>query len=158
MYEKDKSKVAKAEKNIIDMVKEDNTYIENYKNSPMTDDETKLWAEFNDNTVKYRENRDKVIEAAKANNFEEAQKQYVEMVPMQTSMMDSLDKVIEINLSQAKIANQNIYSIYTKCKYNYLYIDFYRFYNCNFNWIVYVKKYKYTIKKDKRLCGKISVI
>jgi len=113
MYEQDKSKLPEIEKGIIANVKEDNEYIENYKNSPMTDDEAKLWAEFNDKTVKYRENRDKVIQAAKANDFDEAQKQYIQMVPTQTAMMDSLDKVIVINLSQAKIANANIYSIYT---------------------------------------------
>src|SRR5471030_825890 len=78
MYEQDKSKLAEVEKNIIAKVKEDNEYIENYKNSLMTDDEAKLWAEFNDKTVKYRENRDKVIQAAKANDFDEAQKQYIQ--------------------------------------------------------------------------------
>lgn len=88
MYEKDQSQIAKSEKNITDNVEEDNQYIESYTNSPMTDNETKLWEEFNDNTKKYREARDKVIASAKSNNFEEAQKQYLQMMPLQTSMMD----------------------------------------------------------------------
>jgi Methyl-accepting chemotaxis protein len=113
MYEKNESEVAKAEKNIADAVQADNEYIKNYTNSPMTDNEAKLWGEFNNNTTKYRSAREKVIAAAKSNDFQEAEKQYTQLVPVQTAMMDSLDKVIEINLSQAKAANQDIYSIYT---------------------------------------------
>ena len=62
--------------------------------------------------------------AAKAHNFEEAKMQYILMVPSQTSMMDSLDKVIVINLSQAKIANANIYSIYTNSNMNIYILTF----------------------------------
>lgn len=113
MYEKNESEVARAEKNIADKVQEDNEYINNYTNSPMTDNERKLWEEFNNNTTKYRDTREKVIAAAKSNNFGEAQKQYIQLIPIQTAMMDSLNKVIEINLSQAKLANENIYSTYT---------------------------------------------
>ncbi len=112
VYEQDKSKLEQTEKNMIQRVKENNDYMDKYSNSSMTNDEAKLWATFTDNLIKYREARDKVVAAGKANNVAEAQKQYVQMVPIQTTMMDSLDKIIDINLYQAKLANQNISSIY----------------------------------------------
>ena len=53
------------------------------------------------------------MESVKSNNLDEAQKKYFEMVPVQTNMIYSLDKVIDMNLSQAKLANENISSTYT---------------------------------------------
>lgn len=118
VYENDNLKLASIEKNITAKVKEDNDYIENYKNSQMTDEEIKAFGEFNNNITKYRETRDKIVAAAKATNFEEAKKQYILMVPVQSAMMDSIDKVIVINVYQAKQANANIYSIYTNSNMN----------------------------------------
>lgn len=58
--------------------------------------------------TKYNDTRDKVMEAVKSNNLDEAQKKYFEMVPVQTNMFYSLEKVIDMNLSQAKLAKENI--------------------------------------------------
>jgi hypothetical protein len=53
-----------------------------------------------------------VVHSVAENYLEEAKKRYLEMVPLQTKMMYSLDKVIDINISDAKSANEDILSTY----------------------------------------------
>ncbi|NSB12815.1 methyl-accepting chemotaxis protein [Clostridium beijerinckii] len=112
MYEKDKYKVEEAQKNVITALNENDKYINDYEKSQMTSSETKSWKEFNDNAKEYNQVRDKVVNAVKSEDLEEAKKRYLEMVPLQTKMMYSLDKVIDINISDAKSANEDISSTY----------------------------------------------
>lgn len=112
MYEKDKYKVEEAQKNVITAFNENDKYINDYEKSQMTSSETKSWKEFNDNAKEYNQVRDKVVNAVKSEDLEEAKKRYLEMVPLQTKMMYSLDKVIDINISDAKSANEDISSTY----------------------------------------------
>lgn len=112
MYEKDKYKVEEAQKNVIAALNENDKYINDYEKSQMTSSETKSWKEFNDNAKEYNQVRDKVVNAVKSEDLEEAKKRYLEMVPLQTKMMYSLDKVIDINISDAKSANEDISSTY----------------------------------------------
>ena len=48
------------------------------------------------------------MEAVKSNNLDEAQRKYLEMVPAQTQMIYSIDNVIDMNLSKAKLAKEDI--------------------------------------------------
>lgn len=112
MYEKDKYKVEEAQKNVITAFNENDKYINDYEKSQMTSSETKSWKEFKDNAKEYNQVRDKVVNAVKSEDLEEAKKRYLEMVPLQTKMMYSLDKVIDINISDAKSANEDISSTY----------------------------------------------
>ncbi|BCZ48779.1 methyl-accepting chemotaxis protein [Clostridium gelidum] len=112
MYEKDKYKVEESQKNIASALIENDKYISDYEKSQMTKDEEKVWAEFNGSMIKYEDIRDKVMESVKSNNLDEAQKKYLEMVPVQTNMIYSLGKVIDMNLSQAKLAKDDISSTY----------------------------------------------
>lgn len=112
MYEKDKYKVEEVQKNVITALNENDKYINDYEKSQMTSSETKSWKEFNDNAKEYNQVRDKVVNAVKSEDLEEAKKRYLEMVPLQTKMMYSLDKVIDINISDAKSANEDISSTY----------------------------------------------
>lgn len=112
MYEKDKYKVEEAQKNVITALNENDKYINDYEKSQMTSSETKSWKEFKDNAKEYNQVRDKVVNAVKSEDLEEAKKRYLEMVPLQTKMMYSLDKVIDINISDAKSANEDISSTY----------------------------------------------
>jgi methyl-accepting chemotaxis protein len=112
MYQKEQYKIEESEKNINLAVNETDKYIADYEKSPMTEKEISAWKDFNDSLGKYKEIREKVVKAVKVENLAEAQMQYVQMVPLQTRMMDSLDKVIDINLSQAKSADENIYATY----------------------------------------------
>ncbi len=112
MYEKDKYKVEEAQKNVLAALNENDKYTSDYEKSQMTSSEAKSWKEFNDNAQEYNQVRDKVVTAVKSSDLEEAKKRYLEMVPLQTKMMYSLDKVIDINISDAKSANEDILSTY----------------------------------------------
>jgi methyl-accepting chemotaxis protein len=112
MYEKDNYKIEEAEKNITSALNENNKYTTDYQKSQMTGSESKAWTEFNDNAEKYNETREKVMVAVKSNNLDEAKRKYFEMIPLQTKMMYSLDKAIDINLSEAKLADEGILSTY----------------------------------------------
>ncbi|WP_026888120.1 methyl-accepting chemotaxis protein [Clostridium beijerinckii] len=112
MYEKDKYKVEEAQKNVLAALNENDKYTSDYEKSQMTSSEAKSWKEFNDNAREYNQVRDKVVTAVKSSDLEEAKKRYLEMVPLQTKMMYSLDKVIDLNISDAKSANEDILSTY----------------------------------------------
>jgi len=112
MYEKDKNVVSEAEKNIAKMVEEDNKYIADYEKLATTEEEKKAFTEFKNNVTKYRDVRQKIISAAKSNDFNEAQNQFVILQPIENEMMSSLDKIIEENLNLADTANNDINSIY----------------------------------------------
>lgn len=117
IYEEDKSKVQQAEKDINSMVEEDNKYIEDYEEIPNSSKEEKVWAEFKKNVIKYRDTRNGVVNAVNSENFIEAQKQYVSMEPIEKEMLDSLDKVIEINLNGAQEADENIHLTYVSANW-----------------------------------------
>lgn len=118
IYEEDKSKVQQAEKDINFMVEEDNKYIEDYERIPNAQEEVKVWAEFKKNVTKYRDTRNGVVDAVNSDNFSEAKKQYLLMEPIEKEMLDSLDKVIEINLSSAQSANGNIHLTYVSANWS----------------------------------------
>ncbi|MFW2486941.1 methyl-accepting chemotaxis protein [Clostridium chromiireducens] len=112
MYEKDKNIVSEAEKKIAKMVEDDNKYIAEYETLATTEDEKKVFTEFRNNVTKYRDVRQKIINAAKSNDFNEAQNQFAKFQPIENEMMNSLDKIIEANFNLADEANNNIDSIY----------------------------------------------
>lgn len=114
MYEKDKTKVEEAKKSIDIMVQEDNEYMSDYQRLADTQEEKKAFGEFQSNVTKYRDARQEIIKAADSNDFNAAQNQYVVMQPIEKEMMDSLDKIIEINSSEAQRANENINLTYIK--------------------------------------------
>ncbi|MVX67113.1 HAMP domain-containing protein [Clostridium chromiireducens] len=112
MYEKDKSKVEHAKNTINALVEEDNKYIGEYEKLAMTPEEQSAFSQFKSNVTKYRASRDGIIRAVDINDFDEAQSQFVAMQPVEDEMMNSLDKIIEINLTAADSANDDINLIY----------------------------------------------
>ncbi|MDK2830080.1 MAG: methyl-accepting chemotaxis protein [Clostridium butyricum] len=79
----------------------------------MNYEEKKIFDTFNAELLQYRTLRENVIGFIHAENFSEAEKQYLEISKVRNEMFDSLSKLIEINLNEAKLANDNINSIYT---------------------------------------------
>ncbi|NRT73880.1 methyl-accepting chemotaxis protein [Clostridium beijerinckii] len=108
MYDQNKKETDQAKKNITDMVTEDNEYIAKYEKLIMTAEEKENWTKFTDNVTKYRDARNRIIDAADLNDSNEVAKQYMIFVPVEEEMLASLDKVIEINLAAAKVASDNI--------------------------------------------------
>ena len=108
MYDQNKKETDQAKKKITDMVTEDNEYIAKYEKLITTAEEKKNWTKFTDNVTKYRDARNRIIDAADLNDSNEVIKQYMIFLPIEEEMMSSLDKVIEINLAAAKLASDNI--------------------------------------------------
>ena len=108
MYDQNKKEVDQAKKNIADMVAADNEYIAKYEKLITTSEEKENWTKFTSNVTKYRDARNKIIDAADLNDSNEVTKQYEIFLPIEEEMLASLDKVIEINLAAAEVASNNI--------------------------------------------------
>ena len=156
MYQKEKYKIEESEKNINLAVSETDKYITDYEKSPMTEKEVKAWEDFNNSLGKYKEIREKVIKAAKVDNLSEAQMQYVQMVPLQTRMMDSLDKVIDINLSQAKAADENIFATYKNANMTIYILTFAGFIVAILFGVLMSRSINVPLKKIKELAERLS--
>jgi methyl-accepting chemotaxis protein len=120
MDEKDKSKVEELQKSINSMVDEDNKYIADYEKLISTPEQEKVWTEFKNNVTKYRDTRNGLIDAINSDNINGAQKQYLLMEPIENEMLDSLDKVIEININEAQTADENISLTFTSANLSIL--------------------------------------
>ncbi|KZL92346.1 four helix bundle sensory module for signal transduction [Clostridium magnum DSM 2767] len=107
-FERDRSKLDEQIKAIEEYTKEDDIFIKEYVSLPSTSEEQKTFDDFKNDLIKYRELRNKVIDLAKANNYDVAVKVYnSEMTVIRDSMLDKLDKCIAINEQSAKQANLN---------------------------------------------------
>lgn len=124
IYEKDKYKVEESKKSINSAINENDKYLSDYENSQMTKEEGIVWAEFNESTKRYKDIRDKVMEYVSSNNLDEAQKKYLEMVPVQTNMIYNVSKVIDMNLLQAKLAKENITYTYSNANITIVILTF----------------------------------
>lgn len=81
MYDQNKKETDKAKKNITDMVTEDNEYIAKYEKLITTAEEKENWTNFTDNVTKYRDARNRIIDAADLNDSNEVTKQYMIFYP-----------------------------------------------------------------------------
>ena len=89
-----------------------------YESIPTTSkEEDKIYDDFKNDLLKYREARTKVIELVKANNYEEAVKIYnSEIDVIRNSMFEKLEKCIEINKKSAEQANLNNIAQFNKAR------------------------------------------
>ncbi|MBW6410280.1 methyl-accepting chemotaxis protein [Clostridium weizhouense] len=115
LNEKDPDKIVEAEKNINNVVEQNNKYIEEYDKLPFIEEEKEFWTNFKGDLYKYRKIRNNIIDAVKVNDYDTAQKEYNNIQSVKDSMMNNIDKVIDINENNAKEVNDNTYSIYIKC-------------------------------------------
>ncbi len=114
VFERDKSKLAEQIKAIDDLTNQNIKLQKEYDSTPdetnvdAVREESKVYDDFNNELVKYRELRDKVINIVKTGNYDEVVKVYnSELVPLRVSMFDKLDKLIAINIKLAEQANSN---------------------------------------------------
>ncbi|MCE5222132.1 MAG: methyl-accepting chemotaxis protein [Clostridium sp.] len=112
VFVRDESKKADLEKDIQINVDENNKYITAYEKLPMNDAEKQILSTYKNQLGQYRNLRDNVIKLVDAENYDEAVKQYQQIPVMIESIMENLDKLITVNLDDAKTANLNNHSIY----------------------------------------------
>lgn len=109
--EDEKNEIEKAKKNIDDIVNEDNEYISQLDKILINQKEIG-WEEFKEDLNSYRTARKAVTDAVNADNKNEAEKQYKAIQAITEKMFNSLDKVVKINLEDAKKASENNHITY----------------------------------------------
>lgn len=113
IYERDRSKIDEVTKEIAECTKADDIFLKEYDDLPLLPEEQKTFDDFKNDLVKYRQVRNKVIDLAKNNNYDEAVEVYnSELSAIRFSMLEKLDKCIEINKNSAEKANSNNISLF----------------------------------------------
>ncbi|AGX41737.1 HAMP domain-containing methyl-accepting chemotaxis protein [Clostridium saccharobutylicum] len=113
-YVKDSSQKDFLEKNIQENTDENNELISEYEKIPMGEKEKQAYEDFKSYLQQYKSLTGNIIKVLDAENFDEADKQYINMSKTGDMMFDGLEKLIQINLDSAKHANENINLIYKK--------------------------------------------
>ncbi|NFN87966.1 methyl-accepting chemotaxis protein [Clostridium sporogenes] len=114
VYEKDKSKKSQLIEDIQKNKDENSKYLSEYEKLSKTEEENKIFEDFKEQIAEYRILREDVIKMVQADNYVEAEKKYKEIPKVREAMFDSINKIIEINLKSAELANEEINSIYIK--------------------------------------------
>jgi len=119
IFERDRSKLDDQIKNINNLTNEDIKLQKEYESIPsISKEEDKTYNDFNNDLVKYREGRGKVIEFAKANNYKDAVKVFnSEMTVIRISMFEKLNKCIEITQKSAEQENSGNIAQFNKVRY-----------------------------------------
>ena len=112
VYIKDSSKNADIEKDIQANEDENDKYIASYEKLPMTATEKQYYPVFQSQLQQYRTLKEIVIKIEHDNNYADIEKQYQEMSKANDTMFESLDKLINANLDDAKNVNSGIQSLY----------------------------------------------
>lgn len=118
IYIKDKDKLQE-KINIIGKIQlENDTYMKEYEAIKFTEEEEKLYLDFQNELKSYRDLRNKAIGFVQANKYDEAINVYnLEVVPKVEAMFDKLQKSIDINEKLAEIANSNNIFEYKRIMY-----------------------------------------
>lgn len=112
LYARDESKKADLELDIRNSSEDNEKLVSAYEKLPMTADEKKAWATFKSEINEYNSSRDSVIKLIDAGNFSEAVQEYKQIPGIRDSMMQSLDDMINMNLSDAKKSNSSNMSVF----------------------------------------------
>ncbi|MDS1003507.1 methyl-accepting chemotaxis protein [Clostridium sporogenes] len=114
VYEKDKSQKSQLIEDIQKNKDENSKYLSEYEKLSKTEEENKIFEDFKEQIAEYRILREDVIKMVQADNYVEAEKKYKEIPKVREAMFHSINKIIEINLKSAELANEEINSIYIK--------------------------------------------
>lgn len=112
VYERDATKTSALEKDIQSNTDLNNKAIENYEKLSMTSSESQAWTTFKNQLNQYRTMRENVIKLVDSGNYNEAVKEYQQIPAVRDAMMEGLDKLININIDNAKTENLNNRSVF----------------------------------------------
>ncbi len=119
VFERDRSKLDEQINAIDDLTNEDIILQAEYDELPeISQEEEELYKGYQQDLAKYREKRNKVIELAKANNYDEAIKLYnSEVEQLRIDIFAKIERGIEINIENAEQVNQNNIDEFNKVTY-----------------------------------------
>ena len=109
----DKSEIQTVEKNINSAVDEDDAYIADF-DKLFEKSKEDGWDDFKADLTSYRSARKGIVDAVNSNNLNEAQKQYLAIQSVTEKMFTSLDKVVNTNSNEAKLADDSNRLTYAK--------------------------------------------
>lgn len=158
VFERDRSKLDVQIKDINDLAVENIKYQKEYDNLATTsEEEDKIYAEFNIDLVKYKEGSAKIIELVKANNYGEAVVVFnSELDAVRISMLEKLEKCIIINNQSAQKANSNNIAQFNKARNAILIYTAIAFFIIIFMAYILTKNIMYPLNKIKDLAGRFS--
>ncbi|WP_186430736.1 methyl-accepting chemotaxis protein [Clostridium sp. BSD9I1] len=158
VYERDRSKLNEQIKTIDDLTNKDILLEQEYQALPeISEEEERNYADYKNDLEKYREARGKVIELAKANNYDEAVKLYNSAVsPITDSMFEKIKKCVEINESLAKQDNIDNIAQFNKVRNTTLIYTLIAFLIIIFIAYVIVKNIMNPLNKIKNLAQRLS--
>ncbi|WP_252250418.1 methyl-accepting chemotaxis protein [Clostridium sp. ZBS13] len=108
VFEKDSLKLNEQIKNIDNLTETNREVMKEYESLSLTSEETETYNDFKKELLKYRKLRSNVIDLVKNNDNDEAIKiTNSELTTIMTSMLESLEKCIDINKKSAEHANLN---------------------------------------------------
>lgn len=114
LYERDASNRGKLEKDIETNTKEGNNDISVYNKFTMDSSEKKIWSIYKQQFDNYINLRDDVIKIVDSGNYDEALKQYIGVPEIRDNMMNNLNKLISINIENAKVSNSDNHAVYSR--------------------------------------------
>ncbi|QGU95793.1 HAMP domain-containing protein [Clostridium bovifaecis] len=112
LYDKDRSKLQGIEEEIQKLTDINNKLIADYKNIITTEEEQKLFGQFEKQLEDYRAKRVELIKHVHENKYEEAFKDFPKVNDIREKMFDTLDKEIELNSKIAQKDNERNNALY----------------------------------------------
>lgn len=158
VFERDMSKLDEQIKSIDELTNEDIKFQKEYESIPSNSiEEDKIYDEFKIELAKYREGRVKILELAKANNYEEAVKIFnSDINEIKISMFEKLKKCIEINQKSAAQANSDNIAQFNKVRYTIVNYTAIAFFIIIFMAYILSKNIMYPLNKIKELANRLS--
>lgn len=106
LYDKDRSKIQGIEEDIQKLTNTNDRLITDYKSTITTEEQQKLFGEFEKQLEDYRNNRAELIKHVHDNKYDEAFKDFPKASDIREKMFDALDKEIELNTKLAQKDNE----------------------------------------------------
>jgi methyl-accepting chemotaxis protein len=119
VFEKDITKIDEQSRIIDELTKENEKNMKEYESLPeKSEEEEKVYDDFKNDLIKYRELRTKTIDLAKANDFDAAIKiTNSELAVTKNNTIEKIEKCIDINEKSAEQANLDNIAQFNKVRY-----------------------------------------
>ncbi|MFL0166661.1 methyl-accepting chemotaxis protein [Candidatus Clostridium helianthi] len=157
VFERDVNKLDKYIKTINDIDKEHQKFLDEYDSLPVVSQEEKIYSSFANDLGKYKEARGKVIDLAKANNYDDAIKLYnSDIVPITDTILEKIQKCIDINEDSAEQANLANTAEFNSVRYTIIIFTIIAFLIANLMAFMLEKSVDMPLKKIKELAQRLS--
>ncbi|MZK50877.1 methyl-accepting chemotaxis protein [Clostridium beijerinckii] len=158
VFERDINKLDKYIKNIDDIDKEHQKFLDEYDSLPVvSQEEEKIYSSFANDLRKYKETRGKVMDLAKSNNYDDAVRLYnSDVVPITDTILEKIQKCIDINENSAEQADLANKAEFNNVRYTIIIFTIIAFLTANLMAFMLEKSIDIPLKKIKELAQRLS--